>query len=151
MKKIGLDQTLKIIANVAVIAGIFFLALETRQNSQMMRSQTRSQIAQSVSDSLYRVALSEYPTLFTISSFEGLSDADATRVRGLILATLRNWENIHYQYRNGLYDESEFVREKEIWRLSLERPTWKDVFCGLRDAFSADFVGEIDLLLQTGC
>ena len=50
MKKIDLGQTITILANVGVIAGIVFLAVELQQNNEMIRGQTRSQLARDVID-----------------------------------------------------------------------------------------------------
>ena len=41
MKKIDLVQTTQVVANLGVIAGIVFLAIEIGQNSEVMESQTR--------------------------------------------------------------------------------------------------------------
>ena len=40
MRKIDLGQTFQILANVGVIAGIVFLGIELRRNTDAMRSQT---------------------------------------------------------------------------------------------------------------
>ncbi len=40
MKKIDLGQTVTILANIGVIAGIIFLAVELRQNNELLESQT---------------------------------------------------------------------------------------------------------------
>ena len=40
MKKLDFGQTITILANVGVIAGIFFLALELRQNNELLVAQT---------------------------------------------------------------------------------------------------------------
>ena len=42
MKKIDLGQTISIFANIGVIAGIVFLALELRQNNELLTVQARS-------------------------------------------------------------------------------------------------------------
>ena len=42
MKKIDLGQTIMIIANVGVIAGIVFLGIELRRNNELMQSQIRA-------------------------------------------------------------------------------------------------------------
>jgi hypothetical protein len=44
MKKMELGQTITILANLSVIAGIVFLAYEIRQNSESLRAQTRTDI-----------------------------------------------------------------------------------------------------------
>jgi hypothetical protein len=41
MKKIDLGQTITILANIGVIAGIVFLAVELNQNNQLLEAQTR--------------------------------------------------------------------------------------------------------------
>ncbi len=41
MKKIELGQTIAILANVGVIAGILFLAIELRQNNEALGLQAR--------------------------------------------------------------------------------------------------------------
>ena len=41
MKKIDPGQTIQILANVGVIAGIAFLAVELRQNNELLRSSSR--------------------------------------------------------------------------------------------------------------
>ena len=44
MKKLELGQTITILANVGVIAGIVFLAIEPRQNNELLGVQIRSGI-----------------------------------------------------------------------------------------------------------
>ena len=41
MKKIDLGQTITILANIGVIAGIDFLALEVHQNNELMSAEAR--------------------------------------------------------------------------------------------------------------
>ncbi len=47
MKKIDLGQTIGVLANIGVIIGILLLVYELSQNRQMMKAQTRNEIAQS--------------------------------------------------------------------------------------------------------
>ncbi len=42
MKKIELGQTVSILANAGIIAGIVFLALELRQNNELIRTEARN-------------------------------------------------------------------------------------------------------------
>ena len=46
MKKIDLGQTITILANLGMIAGIVFLAVELRQNNSELASQTRTNLYQ---------------------------------------------------------------------------------------------------------
>ena len=47
MKKIDLGQTIGVLANIGVLIGILLLVYELSQNRQMMKAQTRNEIAQS--------------------------------------------------------------------------------------------------------
>ena len=40
-------------------------------------------------------------------------------------ATLRLWENTHYQYRMGLFDEDEFEADLAVWRDAMRSPEYK--------------------------
>jgi hypothetical protein len=44
----GFGYWLNIFANLAVVGGIVFLAIQIRQNSQMMRAQTRSDLSNGI-------------------------------------------------------------------------------------------------------
>ena len=112
MKKIDVGQTANTLASVGVIVGILLLVYELNQNREMMRAQTRNEISRGV------VELLSAPS----SSVE-MADAWAqarlgeplTPAQGVMLETFsesmfRYWENVHYQYRQGLYDEEEFSK-----------------------------------------
>lgn len=59
-----LTKWLTLLANVGVIAGIVFLAIEIRQNSDAVRAQTRAQLAEEVTE-LFSVNMNdqEYATI----------------------------------------------------------------------------------------
>ena len=48
MKKIDLGQTITILANVGVIAGIVFLAFELRQNNTFLAEQARNEFGDDI-------------------------------------------------------------------------------------------------------
>jgi len=111
-----LNQWLMLIANVGVLVGIFFLAYELRQNTQMMKSQTRAQVSQAV---IENIAMSREPAMLKAllkqESGDRLSREDELLLDNAANATFRMWENNFYQYRAGLFEESEFDAERAIW------------------------------------
>ena len=50
MKKVDLGQSIGILANVGVIAGIVFLVIELQQNNELLEAQARSERNQRVMD-----------------------------------------------------------------------------------------------------
>jgi hypothetical protein len=66
-------------------------------------------------------------------------------------ALLRYWEDVHYQYRKGLYDAVEFSSQKEAWADSLAKSVGLPRYwCEVRKLYSPDFRSELDALLPTG-
>ena len=62
----------------------------------------------------------------------------------------RYWENVHYQYKQGLYDETEYQAQKDAWKnyfTSSKRIS--AVWCSMRTTgFSPTFISEIDGIID---
>ena len=81
---------------------------------------------------------------------EELSPDDRFRWDRISRAYFRYWENAHYQYRNGLYDEDEFAGAREAWKSRLSRPGVAAIWCDAEEMYSPEFVAEIERLLPSG-
>ena len=68
-------------------------------------------------------------------------------------ALLRYWEDVHYQYRVGLYDDVEFSKQREAWRSALNRSKgMRTYWCEVRTLYSPEYMSEMDgLLPEPGC
>ena len=63
-------------------------------------------------------------------------------------ALFRYWEDVHYQYRIGLYDEIEFARQKGAWKKAMTAtPLMQTYWCRVRLLYSPEFMSEMDGLL----
>jgi len=152
LKKIEFGQALHILANVGVLAGILLLAYELNQNRQMMQAQTRNELSQGVVEILLELSNdAEGVSILTRGNRgEDLTEYELARYRLMTIAQLRYHENVHYQYRNGLYDEDEYLAQREAWRNSVfSDKGLVDIFCSIRTGLSPEFVAEIDGLLTT--
>lgn len=66
-------------------------------------------------------------------------------------ALLRYWEDVHYQYRMGLYDEEEFDRHRDAWAATIRQSKgFVEYWCRVRQLYSAAFANELNRLLPTG-
>jgi len=152
MKKIDPGQVITILANVGVIAGIAFLAIEINQSNQLARSQTRSDISDRVVGFTHLLASdAELYELYSRGRQEpdSLTEVERGRLFTLWGGILRTWENIHYQYRNGLFDDSEFSVEREVWRMQTQSPFFVELYCQVREQLSREFTAEIDSLMSS--
>ena len=118
MKKIDLGQSITILANIGVIAGIVFLAIELRQNNELLAAQARSD----------RVALRQADTTLVIENPELLNalvkngHGEPLTVHENVLLSryldfvLVNLQNVYMEMNRGLIAEDSIP--VEAWRAS---------------------------------
>lgn len=156
MKKLDLGQTLGIVANVAVLLGILLLVYELAQNRQMMRAQTRTVISDGLQTFLTAVGSDPQTSSVYVRGNHGearrfgneLTEAESAQYALLVNAILSYFENVHYQYRNGLYEEFEFNAQREAWRRVFSQEGFAGVWCLVRHERSPEFAMEVDELLS---
>ncbi len=152
MKKIDLGQTIGVLANIGVLIGILLLVYELSQNRQMMKAQTRNEIAQSTYELLTLSIdnLSFQSTMRRGRAGEELSEDEQFQFERYHNGWFRFWENVHYQYRNGLYDETEFSKQREAWAFSFAtNPGVVSYWCRIRSRFVPEFSLDVNELLTT--
>jgi hypothetical protein len=135
LKKLDLGQILGIVANLGVLLGILLLIYKLAQNRQMMRAQTRTVIADGLQTFLTAVGSDpQIAPVYVRGSLgdarrfgDALSEAERAQYALLVNAAFSYFENVHYQYRNGLYDESEFNAQREAWRRIFSQQGYAEV------------------------
>ena len=154
MKKIDLTQTLKLLGNAGVIVGILLLVYELAQNREMMRAQTRSSVAEMLIGLLESdygdVAMAEVSVKYI--SGESLTPVERYRFELLQEGYWRYRENVHYQYRNGLYDEEEYRSLLAVWLSDLDEDEGiRAIYCARREYAPPTFLADIDAAMKTPC
>jgi hypothetical protein len=147
----NINKWLTVGANVAVVASIVFLALQLNQNSRMVQTQTRNAITESILDFQFNAEMSGLRDIALKGNNDpsSLTREEAGKVLQLYVSNLRLWENIHYQYRNGVFDEDEFNAERNSWKnLGARTPMLHSAYCQLKQGggLSTAFVAEMDQL-----
>ena len=85
-----------------------------------------------------------------IDYHEELTPSEHFQYASRIRAMYRYFENVHYQYRNGLYEESEFERQTVAWKNYVARSgAAVEVWCSYRDSVSMEFAERMNGLLTT--
>ena len=144
-----LNRWLTLGANLAVLVGLVFLVVEINQNNEMMRAQTRSGITDAIIDN---VKLGMDPRVIVAyqkqRSGQPLSDEESILMNQIASATLRLWENTHYQYRNGLFDDAEFEADLAVWRQDMQKTEFKLHWSSHRHTYSEAFRKQIDELTE---
>jgi hypothetical protein len=148
-----LNQWLTLGANLGVLAGLLLLVIELSQNHEMMRSQTRHEMSAGIVDLLQTPANNEQlaDLILRAGRGEDLTDVERFQFELRTNALLRYWEDVHYQYRAGLYDAVEFGKQKEAWKASLSSSVgFRGYWCKVRQLYSPEFMAEMDMLMPAG-
>ncbi len=145
-----ISSLISLAANIVTVVGLVIVVLQLYENQRMTRAQTRHELASTIVTILSDTA--NNPQLASVI-YRGSRGLPLTPVEQFQFevrsnALLRYWEDVHYQYRLGLYDEVEYSRQKAAWKATFASSVglvnyWAEV----RTLYSPRFASEIDGLL----
>lgn len=108
-----INNWLSLIANVAVVGGIIFLAIEIQQNNVLLRSESRQALLTNDHTSLV-TDLEHLDVIKKLAFQEELSTEEQLRLSFVFLIDLRNREFEYMQYVNGLLDEATWQSYRNV-------------------------------------
>lgn len=111
-----LNRWMTLVANIAVFAGILFLAFELRQNTVASRLEAASNFQDNFSEMGFFIAQNPEFADLLIKGREGENVAVAAQLRLTVFYgnVLRTWQNAYVQYLSGALGE-------DIWEGSKAR------------------------------
>src|SRR5262249_54221025 len=137
----------------ATLVGMLLVIVQLQQTRELMRAQVRHDIAAGIVELLNSSAGNAQlaSVMRRAGSGEDLTPDERFQFRLRTNALFRYWENVHYQYRQGLFDESEYSRQKEAWRAFFaDSKGGVTYWCEVRSLYSPRFMAELDALLPAG-
>ena len=163
MKLDSLNKWLTLAANIGVIAGIAFLAIEVSQNTESLdesRKLSAAQAYQSRSDSTREMLLGfidaglpeineKLVNLGWPENGDALSSlTESERQKYIYIETVRwtNIDNLFYQYQQG-YISPEFYNSSIVGIIRREADTWE--FLGRPGAASPEFEAEVERIINS--
>lgn len=108
-----LNEWFALAANFGVLAGIIFLIVEVRQNTELHKSDSRKAILSNDQASLL-VALDNHDIFKKMNEPERLSQTDQYRLSFIFAIDLRNREFEYFQYQSGSLDEKTWQSYKDL-------------------------------------
>ena len=114
ISKERLIQSIALGANYVTILGLLLVIVQLQQNRALMRAQVRHELATTIVDLLNSSASNSQlaSILRRAGRGEQLTGDEQFQFRLRSNALFRYWEDVHYQYRLGPYDEEEYSRQK---------------------------------------
>ena len=146
MNSSKINDWLVLIANVAVVGGIVFLAIEIGQNNELLRSESRQTLVANDVTSL-TVNIEHADVFAKLVSKESLSAEDQLRLSFMYMLDLRNREFEYFQYTNGLLDEASWTSYQQVILINhstgLGRTWWEEIGRAVVDPAFADLIDEL--------
>ena len=136
-------------ASIAVILGIVFLGMEIRQNTNMMRSQTRDSISekQMMFSEWVATEMDLAETIAKANAGQPLEPGERVMHAYFLAGVWREWENSHYQFEQGLFDRDEFEPRMQRWRETMISPSIRQSWKLTRMNYSPSFRTEVDAIV----
>jgi hypothetical protein len=137
-----MNHWLTLIANLGVVAGIVFLALEVRQTGNVAEAAARQEVA--AHDFLFLASVLDNSVLAEASAKQTsgtpLSPLDESQLVHRQHLNFRIFEHSFYQYEKGLLDEEEWTRHERIARSVLANDVHAQrMWTSLGSSFSSGF------------
>ena len=106
----------ELIGALAVLGTLLYLASQVKKADQSARAVVRDSVSQSVIQAL-RVDLDDLDlsrAAIKLSQGEELTELEMYRHKKGALVWLRTYENVHFQYRNGILDKNEWQAHRRV-------------------------------------
>ena len=146
MNSLKINDWLTLIANVAVVGGIVFLAIEIQQNNELLRSESRQTLVANDVTSL-TVNLENADVFAKLVSKKKLSAEDQLRLSFMYMLDLRNREFEYFQFTNGLLDEETWLSYRQVVLINhstgLGKAWWDEIGRGIVDPGFAKLIDEL--------
>ena len=145
------NEWLTLIANIAVVGGIVFLAVEISQNNELLRSESRQALVANDLLSLNQ-GVENADVYVKLVSNEEMSAEEQLRLSFIFALDLRNREFEYFQYVNGLLDEETWLSYRHVILINHSsgrgRVWWNEIGREIVDAEFAKLVEELLLNAQ---
>lgn len=151
MNSSRINDWLTLVANVAVVGGIVFLAIEISQNNELLRSESRQTLVANDVTSL-TVNIENADVFAKMASKETLSTEDQLRLSFMYALDLRNREFEYFQYTEGLLDEETWMSYRHVIILNhssgIGKTWWEEIGREIIDPTFAKLIDELLLNAQ---
>lgn len=142
----------EVVGAIGVIATLVYLALQIRQNSNVVRSATRQAVSTAQTEMGLQIAIN--PELGAATARITSSDTassitdDAIRDEYLLRAIMRMFENQFYQNKDGTFDDALWAGYREHMKAVFNAPTFPGWWEAHRAIYSTDFAAFVETHFQ---
>ena len=140
---------IELISAAAIIVSLVFLGIEANQSNQLAKATIRQALNETDME-IYRVQLDEEiipHALYKNDNNLPLNDYEQYNVNLYNVYNFRDFDNSFYQYRIGLFEQSDWLAYRRIIKSLLRDPTVLKMWDNQSHVFSKEFKLEVELIL----
>lgn len=137
-------QSVGVLANIGVLAGIVFLAIEIRQNTRAQYAESRQAVLSASREEIL-LTMEDPSLVLALTNSDPLTPEENVQVDGFLSVVLRAREFAWLQYRDGAIDDAQWNTEFNVLVAFLDSGRarlWWDIIG--RNFFSKEFVRFVD-------
>ena len=146
----AISSVSEVIAAIAVVVSLVYLATQIRQATKTARANTRNSIAESAQalsqDVINNADMAEI--FVKHLNGEALNAVESLRLQSRCYRDMRHWENIYYQVREGLLTDGEWSGFRNNLAALFEIEAYRDYWLSEAHLYSEAFREQIDTLLS---
>lgn len=142
----------EILGALAVVATLFYLAVQIRQSTRLSQSQIQTELL-ALGHEVHNWKKSpEFAEVVVRanSSFEALSPAEKEQFETYVFQMLNIWEHAHGNHRRGLMSDSYWDAWNDTFHPNLAHEGWRGVWESAKPHFAEEFREHVDAYLTVG-
>lgn len=137
-----------LLASIAVVVSLIYLAIQVRQSNVLAQGQTRRDYLDKNLQEIY--LLFNNPDIWDRMSSSDISADDKVKLHCWLLGSLRQREFEWNQHRHGIVDDATYAAQKKVLPLILETPRARAWWHARgKYAFNPEFVKFADALMAS--
>ena len=147
--KFNVSQTIVVLANLGVIAGIVFLGYELRQTRISLEDSSHlssTVLSQDSFDRLWEPGFAEVYQL-GMKDISSLSPAQRLQFDAYVFQRMSVWEYAFYSYRRGTMDPEIWFGWDANFLSEIRGEAWQEAWLPIRYTYGAGFVEHVERVI----
>lgn len=142
------EPVMNIVQTIGVVASLLYASKQIHDAATSVKSQTYQSIISSYAEIEARISQdTEAARIYKLGREKPdqlTTEEEKTRFRMLICSIFNFFENLHYQYKSGLLEETMWAGWCKLMRYRLEEPGVKEYWEETKYLYSKDFCEYVD-------
>jgi len=140
----------EVVGALAVVVTLLFLSLQLRQNTRTVRNAYRSQMAETVSNSIAVMQNPDFARILVVAmnDSDALSPEERVVFGSFILRISRIWEDAYFQWLEGDYESGAWRANRAYMLDTLSNPGARKFFETRKSWLDARFVEYVEAELS---